>query len=74
MDENQATISTHEEVLPERVLLFNYLTEINRQAEPLLLLHESPDFSQQLKAKYVIAHPIFISNLNRNTINFGYST
>ena len=60
LDENQATISTHEEVLPERVSLFsNYLTEINRQAEPLLLLHESPDFSQQLKAKICHSTPDF---------------
>ena len=60
LDENQATISTHEEVLPERVSLFsNYLTEINRQAEPLLLVHESPDFSQQLKAKICHRTPDF---------------
>ena len=60
LDENQATISTHEEVLPERVSLFsNYLTEINRQAEPLLLVHESPDFSQQLKAKICHSTPDF---------------
>ena len=60
LDENQATISTHEEVLPERVSLFSdYLTEINRQAEPLLLVHESPDFSEQLKAKICHRTPDF---------------
>ena len=60
LDENQATISTHEELLPERVSLFSdYLTEINRQAEPLLLVHESPDFSEQLKAKICHRKPDF---------------
>ena len=60
LENNSTPISTHENVLNERVQLFSdYLTEVNRQAEPLLLVHESPDFSTQLKEQICTKTPDF---------------
>ena len=60
LENNSTPISTHENVLNERVQLFSdYLTEVNRQEEPLLLVHESPDFSTQLKEQICTKTPDF---------------
>lgn len=49
LERKHKVISTHEDVMPERVQLFSdYLSTVNRQAEPLLLMHENPTFSSKM--------------------------
>ena len=49
LENKQNVISTHEAVISERVELFSdYLSAIDRQAEPLLLMHEDPNFSSKM--------------------------
>ena len=54
LKKNKKVITTHEAVMPERVQLFSdYLSTVNRQAEPLLLMHEDPTFSLKMgKSNY----------------------
>lgn len=60
LESNGTPISTHEAVLNERVRLFcDYLTAVDSQAEPLLLAHESPTFSSQLKGQICLKKPNF---------------
>ena len=54
LERKRKVITTHEDVMPERVQLFSdYLSTVNRQAEPLLLMHENPAFSSKMgKSNY----------------------
>ena len=46
---NKNHITTHEAVLDQRVQLFsNYLTQVDYQAEPVLLMHENTEAATQL--------------------------
>ena len=71
LSKHARAISTHERILPERVKLFSaYLTKIKRQAEPLLLAHESPDFTNQLKKSIcAVKHDFdFHNNMERHQL------
>ena len=50
LEKKQKVITTHEDVMPERIQLFSdYLSTVNRLAEPLLLMHENPAFSLKME-------------------------
>ena len=62
LESKRKVITTHEDVMPERVQLFSdYLSTVNRQAEPLLLMHEDSFFTLRIR-----------ENIRRNTPDFEF--
>ena len=60
LENKSKVISTHEAVLAERVKLFSdYLSAVNRQAEPILLMHEDAKFSKVMGDSIYLNTPDF---------------
>ena len=68
LENKRNVISTHEAVMTERVKLFSdYLSAINRQAEPLLLMHEDPGFSSKMGESIYLNNPDYEFNEESET-------